>query len=244
MAPRRSSSSGWHHGVTHRTRPIDASDRFVVPGLIDPWLYPTHIERSEQLMREALDLANAGSFVDMDVVDQEPARWLDFYIENGGPLEKLTISSGADSATPDMFMAQLCRLVVRHGSIRVTATSASSARSTATRVSEAGRAFAAGARYPDSLERPNADWMSDFTDSADWPRGHRCLRPPNTFRVSLVDGPREATASRGRSIPHHGSWRSGLSPVRSQSVKSVKSLFPIRVRSFRSRPGSGRRPRG
>jgi beta-aspartyl-dipeptidase (metallo-type) len=51
----------------------------------------------------------------MDVVDMELARWLSFYIENGGPLDKLTISSDADSATPDMFMRQLCELVVKHG---------------------------------------------------------------------------------------------------------------------------------
>jgi beta-aspartyl-dipeptidase (metallo-type) len=79
------------------------------------WLYPTHIERSEQLMREAIDFANAGAFVDMDVVEKGLARWLTFYIDNGGPLEKLTISSDADSATPEMYMEQLCQLVVKHG---------------------------------------------------------------------------------------------------------------------------------
>jgi beta-aspartyl-dipeptidase (metallo-type) len=79
------------------------------------WLYPTHVQRNAHLLREAIDLANAGAFVDFDVVDQDLAKWLDFYIENGGPLDRLTISSDTDSSTPDLYYGQLCQLVVRHG---------------------------------------------------------------------------------------------------------------------------------
>jgi len=55
------------------------------------WLYPTHVQRNARLLREAIDLANAGAYVDFDVVDGDLAKWLTFYIDNGGPLDRLTI---------------------------------------------------------------------------------------------------------------------------------------------------------
>ena len=79
------------------------------------WLYPTHVQRSPELMREAIDLANEGSFLDIDVVEKDVHKWLRFYIDNGGPIEKLTVSSDMDSATPDIFYQQFCGLVVKHG---------------------------------------------------------------------------------------------------------------------------------
>jgi len=79
------------------------------------WLYPTHVQRNARLLREAIDLANAGAHVDIDVVNEDLAKWLDFYVENGGPLDKLTISSDTDSSTPDIYWAQLCGLVIKHG---------------------------------------------------------------------------------------------------------------------------------
>jgi len=79
------------------------------------WLYPTHVQRNARLLREAIDLANAGAHVDFDVVNEDLAKWLEFYIENGGPLDRLTISSDTDSSTPDLYYEQLCGLVVKHG---------------------------------------------------------------------------------------------------------------------------------
>jgi beta-aspartyl-dipeptidase (metallo-type) len=79
------------------------------------WLYPTHVQRSPELMREAIDLASEGAFLDIDVVEKDVHKWLQFYIDNGGPIEKLTVSSDMDSATPDIFYQQFCGLVVKHG---------------------------------------------------------------------------------------------------------------------------------
>jgi beta-aspartyl-dipeptidase (metallo-type) len=79
------------------------------------WLYPTHVQRNEKLLREAIDLANAGAQLDFDIVNEDLAKWLRFYIENGGPLEQLTVSSDSGSSTPDVFYEQLCGLVVKHG---------------------------------------------------------------------------------------------------------------------------------
>jgi len=78
------------------------------------WLYPTHVHRSEELLNEAIELALEGAFVDMDVVEENLAEWLPRYIDNGGPLEKLTISSDMDSSTPEIFFKQFCELVVKH----------------------------------------------------------------------------------------------------------------------------------
>jgi beta-aspartyl-dipeptidase (metallo-type) len=79
------------------------------------WLYPTHVQRNEKLLREAIDLAKAGAHVDFDVVNEDVARWLRFYLDSGGPLDALTISSDADSSTPDIFFQQLRGLVTDHG---------------------------------------------------------------------------------------------------------------------------------
>jgi beta-aspartyl-dipeptidase (metallo-type) len=79
------------------------------------WLYPTHIQRNESLMREAIELAHEGSYVDFDTVEGDLASALTSYIENGGPLDKLTISSDADSGTPDTHVQQIRELVTRYG---------------------------------------------------------------------------------------------------------------------------------
>ena len=79
------------------------------------WLYPTHVQRSEALLSEAIELAGAGAFVDFDAVNEDVARWVSFYLRNGGPPEQLTISSDMDSSTPAVFYEQFCGLVVKEG---------------------------------------------------------------------------------------------------------------------------------
>jgi beta-aspartyl-dipeptidase (metallo-type) len=78
------------------------------------WLYPTHVQRNEKLLREAIDLANAGAQVDFDTVNEDLAKWIRFYIDNGGPLDRLTVSSDSGSGTPDIFYDQLRTLVAKH----------------------------------------------------------------------------------------------------------------------------------
>ena len=78
------------------------------------WLYPTHCQRNATLLREAVELANAGSSVDFDVVEQDAAKWVKLYLDEGGPIERLTLSSDADSATPDIYFEQFQGLVTRH----------------------------------------------------------------------------------------------------------------------------------
>lgn len=71
------------------------------------WLYPTHISRTDELMIEAIELANHGSYVDMDVADQDLPEKLQFYIDNGGPLDRLTFSSDASITSPQTLFEQV-----------------------------------------------------------------------------------------------------------------------------------------
>lgn len=71
------------------------------------WLYPTHIERSPALMREAITLAKRGSHVDIDVQEGDLSKWIAFYIEHGGDLKKLTVSSDASKMGPDTLFEQI-----------------------------------------------------------------------------------------------------------------------------------------
>ena len=108
-------------GMTHfhvgeeetRLQPLrDIIEQFQVK---PEWLYPTHVQRNERLLDEAIALAKQGATLDMDVADQDLAHWFRYYVDHGGPLDRLTVSSDADSSTPDILFAQLCGLVVKHG---------------------------------------------------------------------------------------------------------------------------------
>jgi beta-aspartyl-dipeptidase (metallo-type) len=68
---------------------------------IDPvCLYPSHLNRSDELQDEAIALARRGSFVDMDAAQEDMGRWVRRYLEEGGDPCKLTLSSDADSSAP------------------------------------------------------------------------------------------------------------------------------------------------
>jgi beta-aspartyl-dipeptidase (metallo-type) len=56
------------------------------------WIYATHVGRSEALMHEAIALAARGAAVDIDSVEGDVARWVRFYLDNGGDAERLTLS--------------------------------------------------------------------------------------------------------------------------------------------------------
>jgi beta-aspartyl-dipeptidase (metallo-type) len=83
---------------------------------IEPaWLYPTHVQRSEELLREAVELAGRGAAVDIDVVDDDLPRWLALYLELGGDLSRLTVSTDASGTRPGHLWEQLRTCVLDHG---------------------------------------------------------------------------------------------------------------------------------
>jgi beta-aspartyl-dipeptidase (metallo-type) len=71
------------------------------------WLYPTHVERSEELMDEAIDLARRGAAADVDVVERDLPKWLRYYREHGGPPDRLTVSTDASVSSPRDLLGQV-----------------------------------------------------------------------------------------------------------------------------------------
>ena len=79
------------------------------------WLYPTHVQRNARLLDEAIALAKEGAMVDFDTAAQDLAKWFRYYVDHGGPPERLTISSDADSGHPMIYFEQFRSLVLREG---------------------------------------------------------------------------------------------------------------------------------
>jgi beta-aspartyl-dipeptidase (metallo-type) len=79
------------------------------------WLYLTHVERNEPLMREAIELASRGVYVDIDIVEEDLAKWLRFYFDHDGDRTHLTISSDASFSSPGTLYEQIRGCVLEHG---------------------------------------------------------------------------------------------------------------------------------
>jgi beta-aspartyl-dipeptidase (metallo-type) len=79
------------------------------------WLYVTHVERCEALMREAIALARQGTAVDIDVVEGDLLRWVRYYRENDGPPDQLTVSSDAAITSPRAVLEQIRECVQQGG---------------------------------------------------------------------------------------------------------------------------------
>lgn len=107
-------------GVTHfhvghgeeRLKPLrNLLENFPVePG----WIYPTHITRSEELMKEAIELAAQGSFVDIDTVEGDLPKWFKFYFDNGGAPDRLTVSTDSSITGPHNLLEQIRICVLEH----------------------------------------------------------------------------------------------------------------------------------
>lgn len=75
-------------------------------------LYPTHVNRSERLMDEAIELVAQGATADIDTVDGDLARWVTYWLEHGGDPERLTLSSDAGTSPPRKLYEELCHAVM------------------------------------------------------------------------------------------------------------------------------------
>src|SRR5699024_1592667 len=62
-------------------------------------IYATHITRSRGLVDDAINLANKGSFVDI-TADEETGKWIQYYKQNKGDLNQLSISSDGNGSLP------------------------------------------------------------------------------------------------------------------------------------------------
>lgn len=63
-------------------------------------LYPSHVNRTERLLQEAVELSKRGVYVDMDTTEEGLDKWLRLYFEQDGDPKRLTVSSDADSISP------------------------------------------------------------------------------------------------------------------------------------------------
>lgn len=93
-------------GVTHFHVGDEPSRLAPIRALLDDChldpaqIYPTHVERSEALMDEAVAITHRGVTVDIDVVEGDLARWLRYFIDAGGDFDHLTASSDASVTRP------------------------------------------------------------------------------------------------------------------------------------------------
>jgi beta-aspartyl-dipeptidase (metallo-type) len=107
-------------GVTHFHVGDEPARLAQVRALIEEYsiapefLYPTHVERNEALMQEAVDLTKRGVTVDIDTVEHDMARWLAFYLEHGGAPGCLTVSSDAAINSPSTVLEQVRECVTQH----------------------------------------------------------------------------------------------------------------------------------
>src|SRR3954466_9961050 len=106
----------FHVGSTERRLQClrEITDRGVFQTCPD-WLYATHVQRNEDLLLQAIDLAHQGVYLDFDVVERDLGKWLTFYCEHGGPPDRLTVSSDASESSPRTLFDQLRSCVLEHG---------------------------------------------------------------------------------------------------------------------------------
>jgi beta-aspartyl-dipeptidase (metallo-type) len=83
---------------------------------IDPaCLYPSHVERTPELIREAAEITGRGVTVDVDTVANDLAQALDAFLDHDGSLAHLTVSSDASVTPPVQRLNQLRACVLDCG---------------------------------------------------------------------------------------------------------------------------------
>lgn len=77
---------------------------------IDPcWLYPTHVNRNEPLIAQAIELTRRGCFVDFDTSSEDLRPSLETWLVDGGDEDHLTVSSDAGRSSPRTLRDQLAK---------------------------------------------------------------------------------------------------------------------------------------
>ena len=77
-------------------------------------LYITHLERSKELVREGIEIAKKGSYVDFDIHENDLELWYKYYLEIGGPPEQLSFSSDAGVSSPTELWIEIKKCVLQH----------------------------------------------------------------------------------------------------------------------------------
>lgn len=107
-------------GVTHFHMGDESGHLEPVRRLLDEfeiqpeWVYPTHVERNEPLMGDAVELTKRGVAVDIDVVEEDLHKWLRYFLDRGGNPARLTVSSDASITSPSTLFEQLRECILQH----------------------------------------------------------------------------------------------------------------------------------
>jgi beta-aspartyl-dipeptidase (metallo-type) len=107
-------------GVTHfhvgdHPKGLSPLRELVKSYAVEPdWLYPTHVDRSRELMREAAAFTRLGAFVDIDMTEENLPEQLRNFIDDNGDLRRLTVSSDAAISSPRTLHDQICACVAEH----------------------------------------------------------------------------------------------------------------------------------
>jgi beta-aspartyl-dipeptidase (metallo-type) len=107
-------------GVTHfhvgdHPKGLSPLRELVESYAVEPdWLYPTHVDRSRELMREAAAFTRLGAFVDIDMTEENLPEQLLNFIDDNGDLRRLTVSSDAAITSPRTLHDQICACVAEH----------------------------------------------------------------------------------------------------------------------------------
>lgn len=81
-------------------------------------IYPTHVERTEPLMREAIELVREGCFVDLDTAGEDLTKSIRLYFDSDADPGHLTLSSDASKTGPEKLLDQI-RTCIRQKSFEV-----------------------------------------------------------------------------------------------------------------------------
>jgi beta-aspartyl-dipeptidase (metallo-type) len=106
-------------GVTHFHTGGNPTGLKLIRNLLDgcevepDCIYPTHVERSETLMLEAVDLTKRGVTIDVDTYEEDLHRWLCFFTDHGGDMGRLTVSTDAAINSPATLFKQIMHCAER-----------------------------------------------------------------------------------------------------------------------------------
>jgi beta-aspartyl-dipeptidase (metallo-type) len=72
-------------------------------------VYPSHVERTRKLLKDAVQLTGNGCFVDFDTAGEDLTESICFYFKTDGDPGRLTLSSDAGQSSPSNLLEQVRR---------------------------------------------------------------------------------------------------------------------------------------
>ncbi len=73
-------------------------------------LYPTHINRNDRLLKQAAELTQQGYQFDMDTTDEKLTEELKKFVDWGGDLSRLTVSTDASHTSPTTMWQEMVKV--------------------------------------------------------------------------------------------------------------------------------------